>query len=112
MTPSRELLKKKEEQRDFIANQVITAIEKEATTYRIGYWQGVPVFFKINTLATNPYVLAFSDPYRGVDIPCHPQWTNPDNQWRFAWKIEQFFQNLLTDIEEQTEGIASRLLPQ
>jgi len=103
MTPNRLLLEKKEEQRDFIANEVLSAIKKNATTQRIGYWQGVPIFFKINTLSSNPYTFVFCDPYRGIDVPCSPQWVEQDNQWRFAWKIEQFFSHFLIDIEEQTE---------
>jgi N12 class adenine-specific DNA methylase len=108
MTPSRLLLKKKEEQRDFIANEVLSAIKKSATAQRIGYWQGVPIFFKVNTLSTNPYVFAFYDPYRGIDVPCSPQWVEQDNQWRFAWKIEQFLHDLSTNIEELTEIINNK----
>ena len=101
MTPSRLLLEKKEEQQEFIANAVKSAIERNAHAQRVGYWQGVPIFFKASS-----YTLAFHDPYMGVDVSCPAGWTEEDNQWRIAGKIKQFFQKLEAEIEERTETIA------
>ena len=108
MTPSRQLLEKKEAQREFIAGEVLVAIKKTASVHRIGYFQGVAIFFKVNTLSTRPYAFAFNDPYQGIEVECHPQWTDADNQWRFGWKIEQFFQSVAAKIEEYTHFISDK----
>jgi N12 class adenine-specific DNA methylase len=105
MTPNRQLLEKKEEQSEFIAHEVQTAIKKQASFHRIGYWQGIAIFFKVNTPSAQPYVFTIGDTYRGVEAVCHPQWADEDNQWRFSWKIEQFFKHLQEELRAGQEKI-------
>ncbi|MFL5625472.1 MAG: DEAD/DEAH box helicase family protein, partial [Ktedonobacteraceae bacterium] len=109
MTPDRLILTEKEARSDFISNEILAAIKRSSSTHKLGYWQGVPVFFRINFMSTDPYALVIQDPYNGIEVPCHPQWMSEDNLWRFSWKIEQWFQKLAKIIEDQIERIAYNL---
>jgi len=109
MTPDRQVLAKKEERREWITNEVLLAVKQNATAHKLGYWQGVPLFFTVNLLAITPYVISVFDPSHGCEIPCFAQWFEQDNQWRFTWRIEQFFQNLSPTIEEQTRLLGNKL---
>jgi N12 class adenine-specific DNA methylase/SAM-dependent methyltransferase len=109
MTPHRLLLEKKEERREFIATEVLLAVNNSYSTHKIGSWRGVPIFMKVNLEASTPYVLAFHDPYRGIEASCFAPWLAKDNQWRFGWKIEQFFEKIATTMEESAEDIKSKL---
>lgn len=108
MTPNRTVLEKKEDMREAITKAVLHAVSTRATSQRIGYWKGIPLFFKVSLMAQTPYILAFLDPYRGFDVPCPAQWLEKDNHWRYTWRIEQFFQHLATAREEQARLLESK----
>ena len=108
MTPHRVGLAKKEDRRDHITREVLAAVVNHETARRIGTWKGVPIFFKVNLNAQTPYVLAINDPYRGCDVPCFAQWLEPDNYWRFDWRLGQFFDGLDATIEEQCRMVANK----
>jgi N12 class adenine-specific DNA methylase len=100
MTPSRLLLEKKEEQQEFIVNQIKSAIEKDIHTLRIVDFQGVSVFFKPAMCA-----LTFHDPYTGIDVSCPAGLMEDENRSRFVGKIRHFFEHLSTEIEKKTGAI-------
>ncbi len=105
MTPERLLLATREARRDYIANAVLAAIKENRVAKKIGTWQDVPIFFVINTLSIQQYTLAIGDPYTGIMVPCNARWLEQENRWRFAGRIEQFFQELPGVIEEQAGQI-------
>jgi N12 class adenine-specific DNA methylase len=108
MTPHRTMLVKKEERRAFIASEVLLAVNKRYNFHKIGYWQGVPLSLKIDEDSHVPYLLVVGEPYRGIEVECHAAWLEKDNQWRFGWKIEQFFEMLATAMEDYADWIKSK----
>ena len=109
MTTRRFILEKKEERRELITAEVLLAVNNNYLFHKIGYWRGVPIFMKVNVSSNTPYMLAFNDPHRGIEVQCHPAWLEKDNQWRFGWKMEQFFEGIATAMEEDTERIKNKL---
>ena len=108
MTPSRQLLAKKEERRDFITTEVLKAIEKQSVGHRIGYWRGVLVTFRVTPLSSKPYIFVVGDPYQGMELDCHPKWIEKENHWHFASALDLFFANLLANCKREKEAIASQ----
>ncbi|GHP00684.1 hypothetical protein KSF_107310 [Reticulibacter mediterranei] len=108
VTPGGARLEKKEERTEYLGQAVLSAVGKKTPCQPLGSYRGVPIFFKVNLLLNAPYVFALLDPEQGCEVPCFAEWLEPENQWRFAWKIEQFLQNLPTKIEEQARMLANR----
>jgi N12 class adenine-specific DNA methylase/SAM-dependent methyltransferase len=111
MTPERLLMTSKEQRRAALAERVLEAIKKQAYSSKLGEWQGVPIFLRIEFLAvhTATYTLMAGDAWEGESLSFSPGWLEKENLWRIDARIEEFFLKLDLQMEELRASIQKKL---
>jgi hypothetical protein len=88
---------------------VLEAIKKQSPSSKLGEWQGVPIFLRIEFLvAHTPYTLMVDNPWSGEPLSFAAGWLEKENHWRIDARIEEFFLKLDLQIEELRASILKK----